>query len=133
MIVTLDTNVLLSATLWANSEAQKLLYTILQKNILVYTSPDILKEYQKILRRDFTFSDEAITELLQKITLFTKIINPKRKVMVVKDDPDDNKIIECALASQSTHIITYDKHLLHLKTYKQIKIITPKEARKSIL
>ena len=49
-------------------------------------------------------------------------------IEVVKDDPDDNKIIDCALASSSDCIITYDKHLLNLKSFEKIKIITPEEA-----
>ncbi|MBI2671412.1 putative toxin-antitoxin system toxin component, PIN family, partial [Candidatus Woesearchaeota archaeon] len=40
---------------------------------------------------------------------------------------DDNKIIECAIDGNSDCIITKDKHLLKLKEYKGIKIITPEE------
>ncbi|MBI5389261.1 hypothetical protein HZB01_02675 [Candidatus Woesearchaeota archaeon] len=48
---------------------------------------------------------------------------------VVKEDPDDDMIIACAVASKSQFIITYDKHLLKLKEHKGIKIIKPEEAR----
>lgn len=57
------------------------------------------------------------------------LVESKEKVNVVKEDPDDNIIIECALVSKSKYIITYDKHLLKIKDYKGIRIIRPEEAR----
>ena len=53
---------------------------------------------------------------------------PKEKLMVVKDDPDDNKIIECAVESKSEYIITYDQHLLRISEHNGVKIIKPEEA-----
>ena len=44
------------------------------------------------------------------------------KVDVVKEDPDDNAIIECAIAGKADYIITGDNDLLELKEYKWIKI-----------
>ncbi|MBU1198966.1 MAG: putative toxin-antitoxin system toxin component, PIN family [Nanoarchaeota archaeon] len=44
----------------------------------------------------------------------------------MKNDPDDNKIIECALEGKADYIITQDKHLLDLK-FDKIKILTPRE------
>src|SRR3989344_1653972 len=67
---------------------------------------------------------------LKKILLFVNLMEPKQKINVVKDDPDDNKVIECAIESSSDYIITYDKHLLRIKEYKGIKIITPEEFNK---
>ena len=51
------------------------------------------------------------------------------RVKVVKEDPDDDIIIECALESNSKYVITYDTHLLNLKEYQGIRIIKPEEAR----
>ena len=127
--VTFDTNVLLSATLWDASVAHKLLYDLIRKDVKIYSSQEIINEYQKILRRDFKFSDKEVTEITKKILIFAKIVQPKQKINIVKEDPDDNIIIECAIESKSEYIITYDKHLLNIKQYKQIKIIKPEEAR----
>lgn len=129
MVVTFDTNVLLSATLWDGSVAQKLLFDLIKQNVKIYSSTEILSEYQEILKRDFYFSDEEIAEILEKVLAFVTLVNPTIKVEVVKDDHDDNQIIECALESNSKYIITYDKHLLNLKEYQGIRIIRPEEAR----
>lgn len=126
--VVLDTNILLSSTLWNNSEAQKLLFKLIRKNVQIYSSVEILSEYQEVLKRDFDYSDKEISYIMEKIFTFTTLIKPKKRVDVVKDDPDDNKIIECAIESSSKNIITYDKHLLNIGEYEGIKIIKPKEA-----
>ena len=126
--VVLDTNILLSSTLWNNSEAQKLLFKLIRKNVQIYSSVEILSEYQEVLKRDFDYSDKEISYIVEKIFTFTTLIKPKKRVDVVKDDPDDNKIIECAIESSSKNIITYDKHLLNIGEYEGIKIIKPKEA-----
>jgi len=129
MSVTFDTNVLLSATLWDGSVAQKLLFELIKKEIKIYSTPSIISEYQRVLKRDFDFSEKEIAEILEKVLSFVIMVNPNLKVELVKDDPDDNKIIECALESKSEYLLTYDQHLLKLKEIQGIRIITPEEAR----
>jgi uncharacterized protein len=129
MVVTFDTNVLLSATLWDGSVAQKLLFDLIRQNIKIYSTTEIISEYQKVLKRDFSFSNDDLVQIMQKVLAFVTLITTKEKVDLVKDDPEDNKIIECALSSKSRFIITYDPHLLKLKEHNGIRFIKPEEAR----
>ena len=129
MVVTFDTNALLSATLWDGSVAQKLLHDLIMQNVKIYSSLEILNEYQKVLKRDFDFSDEDVAEIMEKVLAFVTLVKPSMKVDVVKEDADDNIIIECALESNSKYIITYDPHLLKLREHKGIQIIKPEIAR----
>ena len=129
IVVTFDTNVLLSATLWDGSVSQKLLFDLIKQNVKIYTTTEILSEYQEILKRDFNFSEQDIAEILEKVIAFVTLVHPTTKINVVKEDPDDNMIIECALESNSKYVITYDKHLLNLKEYQGIRMIKPEEAR----
>ena len=64
---------------------------------------------------------------MEIIVFNSQIVYPKKKLNVVKKDPKDNKILECALEAQASFIISGDKHLLEIKEYKGIKIISPKE------
>ena len=133
MNITFDTNVLLSATLWDGSVSQKALFYLIRTNATIYSSPAILREYQKVLKRDFQYTDEQITTILEKVLTFLTLINPKQKIDLIKTDPTDNKILECALESNSTYLLTYDKkHLLNLKKYKNTQILTPDEYLKVI-
>ncbi len=129
MVVTFDTNVLVSSTQWDGSVAQKLLFDLIRASRKIFTSPEILAEYQKILKRDFGYSDENAVPIMQKVLSFVTIVIPQEEIKVVLDDPDDDKIIACAIESKSEYIITYDLHLLNLKEYRGIRIIKPEEAR----
>jgi len=132
MKVTVDTNFLISATQWDYSVAYKLLKKLILSDAKIFTTQDILDETVEVLERDFQYSKNEAKNIIEKILLFAKLIEPKQKINVVKDDPDDNKVIECAIESSSGHIITYDKHLLNIKEYKSIKILKPEEILKII-
>jgi hypothetical protein len=127
MKVVFDTNVLISATLWDKSVSQKLLFKLIQENIQIFSSVEILSEYQKVLERDFEYSPEQISYKLGVLVHFLKIIETNRTLEIIKEDPTDNRILECAIDSYSDYIITYDKHLLKIRTIGEIKIRTPEE------
>ncbi|MBS3097069.1 putative toxin-antitoxin system toxin component, PIN family [Candidatus Woesearchaeota archaeon] len=130
MKVNVDTNFLISATQWDYSVAHKLLKKFILSDAEIFTTQDILDETAEVLERDFGYNKEEVKNIIEKILLFVKLIEPKQKVEIIKDDPDDNKVIECAVESSSDYIVTYDGHLLKLKDYKGIKIMKPEEILK---
>lgn len=127
MRVVLDTNILVSATMWDNSVSNKLIRVLAEKDIEIFTSYDILEEYKKVLRRDFKYEEEDINKIILELLSYMQIIEPTIIIKVVIKDPDDDRIIECAVDSNSDFIISYNKHLLEIGEYKEIKIITPED------
>lgn len=125
MKVVFDTNVLLSAFIWENSVANKILCRLFLIDAGIYTSKEIILEFQRILKRDFKMADEDIISSMRETFAFLRVITPMIKIDAVKEDLDDNKIIECAVAAQADFILSYDLHLLHLQEYEGIKIIRP--------
>src|SRR3989338_6803990 len=101
MKVTVDTNFLISATQWDYSVAHKLLKKFILSDAEIFTTQDILDETAEVLERDFGYNKEEVKNIIEKILLFVKLIEPKQKVDIIKDDPDDNKVIECAVESSS--------------------------------
>ena len=75
-------------------------------------------------------SDEMIEEWIDLIVRNSIIVDPKEKIALVKDDPKDNIFIETAVAGNVDYIISQDNHLLNLKEFRGIKIITPEEFNK---
>lgn len=130
MRVTVDTNFLVSATQWDTSESSKLLVELLRRKVGICTSEEILEELVKVLKRDFNRNEEKIQEVIEDLFEFIILVVPKKRICVVKEDPADNKIIECAVESNSEFIITYDKHLLRIKEYGGIKIVKPEKITK---
>ena len=71
-----------------------------------------------------------IREWIDLIVRNSIIIEPKERINIVKDDPKDNIFIETAVAGNVDYIISQDNHLLKLKEFRGIKIITPEEFNK---
>ena len=132
MKATVDTNFLISATQWDYSVAHKLLKKLILADAEIFTTQDILDETAEVLERDFEYSKNEAKNIIEKILLFASLIESKQKVEIIKDDPDDNKVIEYAVESYSDYIVTYDKHLLKLKEYKGIRIVKPEEILKEL-
>lgn len=127
MRITADTNFFISATQWDNSVAHKLLITLIEKDVEIFTTKEILDEFVGVLQRDFGYNKEQVNNILEKVMVFVTIVEPKEKLDIIKDDPDDNKILECAIVSKSEYVLTYDKHLLNFKEFRSIKIVKPEE------
>ena len=56
-----------------------------------------------------------------------ELVVPQITVHAVRDDPDDDRILECALASDADFVVSGDRHLLALRRYKSISIVSPRE------
>ena len=130
MKIAVDTNFLISATQWDYSVSHKLLKKLIINNIELFTTKEILDEFAEVLKRDFLYGKEEIKNIIEKVLQFLTIVTPSQKVDVIKDDADDNIILECALEGKAEYIISYDKHLLNLKEFQGIKIVKPEEALK---
>lgn len=129
MKVTLDTNVLVSGTFWTGYSFTIL--NLIDKNKLRnITSKEIIKEYYEVINSD-EIIDKIKDKRLRLLKIAHKVINnseivePSLKIDIIKDDPDDNKILECAIAGNVDCIISNDKHLLKLKKFRNIPILTP--------
>ncbi|MDP2717165.1 MAG: PIN domain-containing protein, partial [Candidatus Micrarchaeota archaeon] len=93
----------------------------------MFVSAPILAEFQNVLRRDFKAMDEQIGEMTTRILTIAKMASGTAAIRTVKDDPDDDKILECAVNAGATHVLTYDRHLLKIGRYRGIGIIRPEE------
>ncbi len=121
MRITPDTNFFISATQWNYSVAHKLFIKLIEKDVQIFTTRDILDEFSKVLVRDFEYTIEEIDAILERLLLVVTLIDTTSKLDVVKEDPEDNKIIECAIDSKSDYIITYDAHLLKIEQFQNVK------------
>lgn len=130
MHVVLDTNVVVSGYLSPNGTPARIL-SLWERGVFdLIVSPEIVAEYDRVLREPniralHRKSDGEIDTIIRRINEVAIRINPERRVSVVDTDPDDDKLIECAVAGDADYIVTGDKHLLALGSYQGIQIITP--------
>jgi putative PIN family toxin of toxin-antitoxin system len=120
--VTLDTNVYVSGLNYSGNP-----YEILEfaraKKMLVAVSDDILDEVKRVLQERFQWPQRRASQARRDIKAFSQHVTPTTPINAVKDDPDDNRILECAVAAGSDYIVSGDNHLLKLGHYKGIQII----------
>ncbi|MCK4266018.1 MAG: putative toxin-antitoxin system toxin component, PIN family [Thermoplasmata archaeon] len=130
MRVVADTNVLISGIFWDGNESD-VLKRFKTKEIMNLISPDIVEEFEGVLsRRKFELTEEEIDSAIGEVLSFSKVIRPKIELNVIKQDPSDNRILECAIYGKADYIISGDKHLLDLKEFKGISTVTAMELLK---
>ena len=132
MKVVLDTNVFVSGIFWTGS-SNKVIFSWKEGKFVLVTSLEIISEVIKVLK-DFkiTLPGDMIKEWVDLITRNSVIVEPKEKINIIKDDPKDDIFIETAVAGNVDFIISQDNHLLKLKEFRKIKIITPEAFNKII-
>jgi putative PIN family toxin of toxin-antitoxin system len=120
--VTADTNILISGLNFRRGKPFELLELARTGKINLAVSEAILDEMEDVLRRKFGWNDEDIAEGRKRITAMARTVKPTVRLDVIKEDPDDNKILECA-SSSSDFIVSGDKDLLRLGHYDSIRIL----------
>lgn len=123
---TFDTNVYVSA-LRGGKVASRLLEVAEEGAFALQVSQPILDEVAEVLEREFGRTKERTDIIRQALSEISQRVVPHIKLDVVKNDPDDNAILECSQASNSDYVVTWDKHLLKLGRYAGAEIVKPEE------
>lgn len=130
MRVVVDTNIVVSRYVAPHGVVAQIVERWRQQAFELVVSEPILSEFQRVLayeriRARHRMDDAGILELIEDFREFAILVEPTETVNVVKDDPDDNKFIECAQAGGAECIVSSDLHLLALKQYRGIQILSP--------
>lgn len=125
--VVFDSNIYLSAIIFGGNP-RTCLELAKNKDIELFLSRAILVEIARNLQNKFGWNHEDIKDVIEGISQFSTVVTPKQRIEVIKNYPKDNKILEVALEAKADYIISGDKkHLLSLKVFKGISIISAKE------
>ena len=130
MRVVLDVNVLISAVISPLGAPGRVLRFWEQDKFEIATSPPILSELERVIRYPkvqvkYKIPAEFVQQFLSMIQGGAIVIEPSIELTTIKEDPSDNRYLECAIASESSYIITGDKHLLDLNTFEGIQVLSP--------
>lgn len=120
-----DTNVFIAAALTGDF-TEKLFQLATDNHINLLTSAEILSELKQKLLSKFNKSEEEIDFFIARIIRVAEIVEVKEKLDIISRDPEDNKILECAIAGDADIIVTADQDLIKLKEYRGIAILHPK-------
>jgi len=124
-IAVFDTNVWLSGLVFGG-RCRTLLEGILDRQYVVVISEPLISEMGDVLAGPkFRYSQEAVAAIQQDARGMARVVHPAVTVRAVPDDPDDDRVLECALAGEAQRIVTGDRHLLKMGVFRGIRIVDP--------
>lgn len=94
----------------------------LDRRFTLVTSKPLLDELDEKLREKFGVSAQDATAIRVKLESVAFLVDPDFVLSAVLDDPDDNRVLESAVADKAECIVSGDRHLLRLGSYDGIAI-----------
>ena len=125
--VVADTNVYVSAMLFGgNCEA---ILALARAGIVeLFVSPAIQRELGSVFGHTFGWPEPRIREALAEVNALASLVRPSVRISGILGHEQDHRILECALGAHADFLVTGDKkHLLPLKTFRGIRIVSPRE------
>lgn len=125
--IVLDTNVIVSAFGWRRA-AHEIFKQCVSDHLTFFLSPSLLSEIKRVLAYPkFSFNQDEIDEFISIVIETAEIVESRIIIDFISKDPSDNRLLECAVTADCNYIISGDKHLLELKEFGNIKILSPDE------
>ena len=132
MRVVLDTNILISAFVFPGGTPETLFRAVLEGRIGLITSSALLAEFGRVVEAKFGWEPERAREAVALVARNATIVRPTDVLHVVDDDPDDDRVLEAAMAGEAEGIVSGDRHLLRIRSWEGISILKPAELSKRL-
>jgi putative PIN family toxin of toxin-antitoxin system len=122
----IDTNVLISSFFGGNPKEVIDLWR--RGRAILCLTQEVLEEYLRVMAR-LPIAPETQSKLVAILQEKRNIelVTPSRHHAVIREDPEDDKFIDCAVEAKADYIMSGDEHLLRVKSYRSIPIYSPKE------
>jgi putative PIN family toxin of toxin-antitoxin system len=128
MKAVLDTNVLIS-TVIATGVPHEVVVKRLEGEYQIIVSVATLTEFRETLLKypeRFDMDEDEVQQEVETIRYFAEFVNPDEQITAVEADPDDDKFLEAAVAGDVDYLVSGDRHLLGLGTFRGIEILEPR-------
>ena len=122
MRVVLDTNILISAFVFPGGRPELVYRAALEGRITLVTSPSLLAEFGRVLSETFDWDASIVEEAVAHVARVGEVVRPIQRVEVIAEDPADDRVLEAAVEAAATAIVSGDRHLLRLGTWRGIRI-----------
>ena len=121
-----DTNIFISAIALPGSRAEEAVLRVVEGDVRLVISKEIILETLDVLARKFDRNAEELARVAVYLADLAEVVTPRRRLKVLKDDPD-NRILECAVTGKVDVIVTGDLAMLRLGVYRGIRILSLRE------
>lgn len=130
--VVLDTNTIVSGLISPSGSPHQVLLAFRKREFTLIVSRAIIAEVEQVLQRPYFRDQRGITaddvvRIKRLLVKRSQLVHPQSCRILVPADPDDDPILECALAGEADFLVTGDHHLLELERFEGIRIVTPRQ------
>jgi len=123
--VVLDTNVLISAFIFPGGAPEAVYRLVLEGRVEAASSITLLAEFGRVLAEKFGWEASRAEEATAQIARIAVLVSPSETVHEIKTDPADDRVLEAAAEAGAAVIISGDRHLLRLGSWRGIRILVP--------
>jgi putative PIN family toxin of toxin-antitoxin system len=119
-------HVVVSAHLSSQGAAALILDLAIAQYFRCFASELLLREYEEVLRRArFGLDERTISSFMRRFRKATILIAPRKKLEITSD-PDDNKVVECALEARADSVVT--GNIRHFPAqFQDVRVIAPRQ------
>jgi putative PIN family toxin of toxin-antitoxin system len=127
--VVLDTNTYVAAFLRPNGKYAMLWQAALERRYVLLSSSPLCSELAGVLRRQPEWTEDAVQGIVRAVAGVAELVHPTPALQAAAD-PDDDRVLECAIAGKADLIVSNDRHLRTLRTFRGISIVTGSDFRR---
>ncbi len=123
--IVFDTNIVVAAAFW-NGAPRRCLQAWARGEFTAFVSPELLTEYAEVIERlRPDYPDREPVPWAPALAEAGELVFPSVRLAGISPDPDDDMVLECAVAAEAGWLVTGDKkHLLPLGEVRGVSIIT---------
>ena len=122
MRVVLDTNVLISAFIFPGGPPEAVYRLVLEGRVELVTSRPLLIELGRVLTEKFDWDSSRADEVVAQVARLAQVVRPTETVREIAADPSDDRVLEAAAEGGAEVIVSGDRHLLRLGTWRAVRI-----------
>jgi putative PIN family toxin of toxin-antitoxin system len=124
--VVADTNIYISALMFGGLPGAFLDLAFAGSFTLI-TSSVLLDELDEKLRGKFEVAPPDADLIRSRLENVAELVSSPHRLSIITEDPDDNRVLECAMAGRADIIVSGDRHVLKLGGYEGIIILTARQ------
>ena len=125
MKIVADTNVLVSALIFPGGAPEAAYRLALEGRIELGTSSPLLTELGRVLTEKFGWDAQRAESVVEQLLRVAELVEPTEVVAEIDADPADDRVLEAALAAGAEAIVSGDRHLLALGSWRGIRVVSP--------
>jgi putative PIN family toxin of toxin-antitoxin system len=130
--VVFDTKVYFSAFTHPLGPPFRIWKKAIEGGFILLVSPAILREVAHVMREVLEWQETDIVAHLKLIAKVAEIVSPQFNLQVIAEDPTDDRISECAVTGNADLIVSGDRHLRKLKSFRTIGIVQPSDLLRTL-